>query len=153
MGTARRPLGKTMAVAFRGFAGIALANDPLVKQRQVYLGGADPYEQLYNPFLRSDGALLVRPGFYYQAPGGANMRGLDPHLSARQAYALGAQPERTLLVRKGAHLFSQVSIGAFGDVALSDPSSGTSAYGPLRVSSAMLVWASAPRTGSAAPRS
>jgi hypothetical protein len=132
-GTARRPLGKKMAVAFRGYAGIALAKDALVKQRQVYLGGADPYEQLYNPFLRSDGALLVRPGFYYQAPGGANLRGLDPHLSARQAYALGAQLDRTLRVRKGAHLFNQVSVSAFGDVALSDPSTGSATYGPLRV--------------------
>ncbi len=133
VGTARRPLGKKMAVAFRGYAGIALAKDALVKQRQVYLGGADPYEQLYNPFLRSEGALLVRPGFYYQAPGGANMRGLDPRLSARQAYALNAQLDRTLVLRNGAHLFNKVTVGAFGDVALSDPPTGSATYGPLRV--------------------
>jgi len=130
--TARRPLGKVTTVAFRGFAGASLANDPVVKQRQMYLAGADPYEQLYNPFLRSEGALLVRPGVNYQAPGGANLRGFDPHTSGRQAYALNAQLERTLLTRKGASLFSTVSVSLWGDAALADPPSGSAVYGPLR---------------------
>jgi hypothetical protein len=130
--TARRSLGKQTAVAFRGYAGAALASDPVVKQRQVYLAGADPYEQLYNPFLRSEGALLVRPGFYYQAPGGANLRGFDPHTSSRQAYALNAEVDRTLVTRKRARLFSTVSLSLWGDAALADPPAGGTAYGPLR---------------------
>ena len=132
VGTARHPLGKQMTVAFRGFAGLALANDPVVKQRQVYLAGSDPYQDLYNPFLRSEGALLVRPGVFYHSPGGANLRGFDRHASSRQAYALNAQLERTLVTRKGAKLFSTVNVSAWGDVALADLPSGTSAYGPLR---------------------
>jgi hypothetical protein len=132
VGTARRPLGKAMNLSLRGFAGMALADDPVVKQRQVYLAGADPYEQLYNPFLRSEGALLVRPGVYYQAPGGANLRGFDPHTSSRQAYGLNMQVDRTIVTRKGARLFSTVSLTLWGDVALADPPSGTEAYGALR---------------------
>lgn len=129
--TAKRAFDKT-SLALRGYAGAALANDPVVKQRQIYLAGADPYEQLYNPFLRSEGALLVRPGVYYQAPGGANLRGFDPHTSSRQAYGLNAQVERTLVSRRGARLFSTVSVSLWGDAALADPPSGSAAYGPLR---------------------
>ncbi len=129
--TARRAFDKT-SVALRGYAGAALANDPVVKQRQIYLAGADPYEQLYNPFLRSEGALLVRPGVYYQTPGGANLRGFDPHTSSRQAYGLNLQVERTLLTRRGARLFSTVTVSLWGDAALADPPSGTEAYGALR---------------------
>jgi hypothetical protein len=129
--TAKRAFDKT-SLALRGYAGAALANDPVVKQRQIYLAGADPYEQLYNPFLRSEGALLVRPGVYYQVPGGANLRGFDPHTSSRQAYGLNAQIERTLVSRRGARLFSTVSVSLWGDAALADPPSGSAAYGPLR---------------------
>ncbi|MEZ4411561.1 MAG: M1 family metallopeptidase [Gemmatimonadales bacterium] len=129
--TAKRAFDKT-SLALRGYAGAALANDPVVKQRQIYLAGADPYEQLYNPFLRSEGALLVRPGVYYQAPGGANLRGFDPHTSSRQAYGLNAQVERTLVSRRGAKLFSTVSVSVWGDAALADPPSGSAAYGALR---------------------
>jgi len=129
--TARRAFDET-SVAFRGYAGAALANDPVVKQRQIYLAGADPYEQLYNPFLRSEGALLVRPGEYYQMPGGANLRGFDPHTSSRQAYGLNAQVERKLLTRRDARLFSSVSLSLWGDAAFADPPSGAEAWGALR---------------------
>jgi len=130
--TARRSLGVKWAVAFRGYAGAALAEDPVAKQRQVYLAGADPYQSLYNPFYRSEGALLVRPGVYYQVPGGANLRGFDPHASSRQAYALNAQLERTLLTRRDARFFSTVTVSLWGDAALADLPSGTDVYGPLR---------------------
>lgn len=130
--TARRTLGAKWGVAFRGYAGAALADEPVVKQRQVYLAGADPYQSLYNPFLRSEGALLVRPGVYYQAPGGANLRGFDPHASSRQAYALNAQVERTVVTRRNARFFSSVSLSAWGDAALADLPSGSAPYGPLR---------------------
>ena len=132
--TARRPLGRKFALAFRGYAGLATAEDQLVKQRQVYLAGADPYQQLYNPFLRSEGALLVRDGVYYHAPGGAGLRGFDARVSARQAYALNGELERTLVSRRQAALFSSVTLALFGDVALADPpSSGGTTPGELRV--------------------
>ena len=51
------------------------------KQRQIYLQGADPLEQLDNPFLRSRGALLVGEDFRYQMPGGAGLRGMDSRVS------------------------------------------------------------------------
>ncbi len=130
--TARRPLGRAMSIALRGYAGAALADAPVVKQRQVYLAGADPYEQLYNPFLRSEGALLVRPGVYYQMPGGANLRGFDPHASSRQAYSLNAQLDYTLVTRRRARLFSNVTVSLWGDAALADLPDGTAVYGALR---------------------
>ena len=132
--TARRPLGQKTALAFRGYAGLATAKDPLVKQRQVYLAGADPYQQLYNPFLRSEGALLVRDGVYYHTAGGAGLRSFDGRVSARQAYALNGELERTLVSRRQAALFSRVTLALFGDVALADPpSSGGTSPGELRL--------------------
>jgi hypothetical protein len=103
----------------RGYGGITLASDPLPLQRRVYLAGADPYERFDNPFLRSRGAILVRNGFQYHAPGGANLRGLDPSAGARQAYGLGLELEGLLFERKGG-LFNRATLALFGDGAIAD---------------------------------
>lgn len=118
--TARRRFGTKHTLGLRFFAGFADGKDHVVKQRQVYLAGADPYEQINNPFTRSQGALLVRDDVNYQVPGGGNLRGFDPRLSAKQVYALNAELERTLIARPRGKLFSRVALGIFGDVALSD---------------------------------
>ena len=99
---------------------MAEGHDRVLRQRRIYLSGADPYEQLYDPFTRSRGALLVRPGINYQTPGGAGLRGFDPHLGASQAYALNGEVARTVVERRGAKLFNRVSVAAFGDVALAN---------------------------------
>ena len=72
------------------------------KQRQIYFQGADPFEQLNNPFLRSRGALLVGEDFHYQAPGGAGVRGMDSRVSTGAIVALNLELERTLLARASA---------------------------------------------------
>lgn len=114
-GTARRTLGKAWGIGARLFAGSTISNDTPVKQRQTYLAGADPYAQLYDPFLRSRGALLVRPNFYYQTVGGAELRGYDPRLSTIGVVASNIELERYLRAAPKAKLFSRVSALAFGD--------------------------------------
>jgi hypothetical protein len=103
----------------RLFAGAALAPGRLLPQRRISLAGADPYEQLTNPFLRSRGALLARGGFFYQDPGGAGLRGLDPALSARQAYGASLEVEEDLW-NQGGGLARRLALAAFGDGALAD---------------------------------
>ncbi len=128
-GTARRPLGGGFGLSLRAFAGVAEARDPLLKQRQVFLAGADPYEQLYHPFLRSRGAPLVGSDFNYHSPGGAGVRGLDPHLSGSQAYALGMELDRQLFRRPKGGMFGRVSLAGFGDLALANGDVGGGASG------------------------
>jgi len=114
--TAARPLGARASFRLRFFTAISTSGDATVKQRQVYLAGADPLQQFGNPFLRSNGALFVRPDLYYQAPGGGMLRGFDPRLSAEGVVALNAEVERTLVSRTQAKLFRRVRLAAFGDV-------------------------------------
>jgi len=114
-GTAKRALGRRWLFASRLYAGITTGDEAVVKQRQVYLSGADPFEQFGNPFLRSSGALLVRPDVYYTQPGGAGLRGFDPRLSTAGAVAINAELERTLLSRPQGKLFRRVGIALFGD--------------------------------------
>jgi Peptidase family M1 domain len=113
--TARRALGKHWLFGGRLYGGITTGTEAVVKQRQIYLAGADPFEQFGNPFLRSSGALLVRPDVYYTQPGGAGLRGFDPRLSTAGAVAINAELERTLLDRPRAKLFRRVGIALFGD--------------------------------------
>jgi hypothetical protein len=103
----------------RASAGAALTRGHLLRQRRIYLAGADPYELLTSPFLRSRGALLVRDGMHYHAPGGAGLRGLSPALSARQAYGLSLEIERDLMRRSGG-LATRLAVAAFGDGAIAD---------------------------------
>jgi hypothetical protein len=116
-GTAHRPLGR-FGFGARLYAGVATGDHAAApKQRQIYLQGADPLEQLGNPFLRSRGALLVGDDFRYQMPGGAGVRGIDPRVSAEGVVALNLELERTLVARQNARLFSRVAIAAFTDLA------------------------------------
>ncbi len=114
-GTARRSLGTAWTVAARGYAGITTGESAVAKQRQLYVAGADPLEQFTNPFLRSSGALLVRPDVYYTQPGGAGLRGFDPRLSTVGIVSVNAELERTLIQRRDARLFRRVGIALFGD--------------------------------------
>ncbi|HEX7338095.1 MAG TPA: M1 family metallopeptidase [Gemmatimonadales bacterium] len=115
-GTARRRLLGGQA-AVRAFAGVSRGDDATAKQRQIYLQGADPLQQLNNPFLRSRGALLVGDDFRYHAPGGANVRGIDPRISTSAVVAINLELERTLKARPSARLFNQVAVAAFTDLA------------------------------------
>ncbi len=118
--TARRPLGRKLNLGLRFYAGTALAKDTVVRQRRIYLGGADPYEQLHNPFTRSVGSLFRQEHVQYQVPGGAGLRGYDPMLSALSAVAVNLDLERQVIARPRAKLFRSVGIAVFADAALAD---------------------------------
>ncbi len=118
--TARRSLGRRLNIGLRLYAAAALAKDSVVRQRRIYLAGADPYEQIHNPFTRSVGSLFRQEDVQYHVPGGANLRGYNPDATARAAVALNLDLERAVLSRPQAKLFRQVGLAAFGDVALAD---------------------------------
>jgi Peptidase family M1 domain len=115
-GIARRPLGQSLGLGARLYLGAGVGSHDAAKQRQIYFQGADPLEQLYNPFLRSRGALLVGDDFHYQVPGGAGVRGADPRLSTAAIVAFNLELERTLLTQPSARLFNRVTIAAFTDL-------------------------------------
>jgi hypothetical protein len=117
--TAHRQLSRRLHLGARLFAGAAVAGDSLVLQRQIYLAGADPYQQLNNPFLRSRGAILAREGVNYLDPGGAGVRGLAAATSAGQGYGASAELEWDLL-RRGSGLGQRVAFAVFSDAALAD---------------------------------
>jgi hypothetical protein len=114
--TARRGLARSLGLGVRLFVGAATGSHAAAKQRQIYFQGADPLEELYNPFLRSRGALLVGDDFHYHAPGGAGVRGVDARISTAALAALNLELERTVLARPTAHLFNRIALAAFGDL-------------------------------------
>ncbi|HEX5633942.1 MAG TPA: M1 family metallopeptidase [Gemmatimonadales bacterium] len=120
--TARRALGTKWGLGVRAFAGFSDAiggedelGAPL--QRQMFVANADPFGQLNNPFLRSQGALLVGDDAPYHAPGGGGVRGADFRVVAPALVALNAELERTLTQKRGGGLFNRVAVAAFGDAA------------------------------------
>jgi hypothetical protein len=115
--TARRGFGKKLNASFRFYAGVASGSHAAAKQRQIYLAGADPYERYSNPFLRSRGSILAGQDFYYHAPGGADVRGVDPRFSAPGAIGLSGELERTVVSRPASSLCSRIGLAAFGDLA------------------------------------
>jgi Peptidase family M1 domain len=115
-GIARRPLRSKLKLAARLFLGVGGGEDEAAKQRQIYFQGADPLEQLNNPFLRSRGALLVGDDFNYHASGGAGVRGIDSRVSTASIVALNLELEQSILQRPAARLFRDVGLAAFTDL-------------------------------------
>ena len=115
-GIARRQLAPSLGLGVRAYVGAGVGSNDAAKQRQIYFQGADPLEQLYNPFLRSRGALLVGDDFHYHAPGGAGVRGSDARLSTAGIVAINLELERTLLSRPSSHLFNRLAVAAFTDL-------------------------------------
>ena len=110
-------LGTTLGL--RGFAGGYAAHSAPPLQRRIYIAGADPYETFTNPLLRSRGALFVRPGFFYQAPGDANLRGFAPELGGRWAVSGSVELARTVFtLRQGP--VRGLALHLFGDGGLVD---------------------------------
>jgi hypothetical protein len=116
-GTARRPVGTGRIVVARLFAGYARGDNETAKQRQIYLQGADPFQQLYNPFLRSRGSLLAGEDFHYHAPGGAGVRGVDRRVSTGAVVAFNVELEQAIVTRPTARLFNRVAVAGFTDLA------------------------------------
>jgi len=107
----RRPFLLGTRLGVRLYAGGYWGQSPPVRQRRIAVGGADPYATFTNPLLRSRGALLVRPGFYYHAPGGPNLRGFADGVGGRWALAINVE---------GAKAFGPVTVYAFADAGLVD---------------------------------
>jgi len=137
-GTARRSLGPKMSLTFRGYAGWVESSRHPLKQRQLFVAGADPYEQFANPFLRSRGAVLAGRDVHYQMPGGGGLRGLAPGTTATRLLAINGDADRTVFSRidrdstsqRGIRLFREVRVAVFGGAAFGNgdiPLTGTSA--------------------------
>ena len=115
----RAAAGHGTRVGLRVFGGAYLSGSDPLKQRRIMLAGADPYQTFTNPLLRSVGALFVRPGFHYQAPGDAGLRAFNPSLGGRWALALNAEVTRSL-IHRDAGLVRSVALEGFFDVGLVD---------------------------------
>ena len=115
----RAPAWFGSVLGVRVFGGAyAGASDPL-RQRRIPVAGADPYETFTDPFLRSRGALFVRPDFYYHAPGNANLRGFRSDLGGRWALSVNAEATRALWRRDGGPL-RELALEGFADGGLVD---------------------------------
>ena len=115
----RAPAWFGSMLGVRVFGGAyAGASDP-VRQRRIPVAGADPYETFTDPFLRSRGALFVRPDFYYHAPGNANLRGFRSDLGGRWALSVNAELTRALWRRDGGPL-RELALEGFADGGLVD---------------------------------
>jgi hypothetical protein len=99
----RTPVTRATTFGARVFGGAYLGSNP-VRQRRIAVAGADPYETFANPFLRSRGALFVRPDFQYQAPGDANLRGFRNDLGGRWAVGVNLELMQALVRRKAGFL-------------------------------------------------
>jgi hypothetical protein len=122
--TARRSFGK-LALGVRGFGGWVESGRRPLKQRQLFVAGADPYEQFSNPFLRSRGSLLAGSDVHYRMPGGGGVRGAAAGTTATRLVALSTELERTVrfkadtgtTARQRTSLLREIHVGVFGDAA------------------------------------
>jgi hypothetical protein len=115
----RTPAPHGTVFGARVFAGAYLGSANPVRQLRISIAGADPYETFTNPFLRSRGALLVRPGFYYHAPGGANLRAFENDLGGRWAVGVNLELTRALL-RRPTGVVREAALEAFVDAGVVD---------------------------------
>src|SRR5206468_782432 len=80
---------------------------------------ADPYETFTDPFLRSRGALFLRPDFFYHAPGNGNLRGFRSDLSGRWALTANLELARSVW-RRDRGILREVALEGFTDRGLVD---------------------------------
>jgi hypothetical protein len=115
----RTKVSRATTFGARVFAGALLGSSHPVRQLRIAVAGADPYETFSNPFLRSRGALLVRPDFHYQAPGGGNLRGFRNDLGGRWAVGVNLELTRAV-VRRTAGFLREGALEAFVDLGVVD---------------------------------
>ena len=115
----RTPVGRATSFGARVFGGAYLGPSNPVRQRRIAVAGADPYETIADPFLRSRGALLVRPDFHYHAPGGANLRGFRNDLGGRWAVGVNLELTRAV-VRHHRGFLREAALEAFVDLGVVD---------------------------------
>jgi hypothetical protein len=112
----------------RFFGGFYAAQDPPLKQRAFPVSGADPYETFDNPFVRTPGALFVRPGVFYHSPGNGNLRGYATRLGGRGVLAANGEIEAPLATRDRG-VFRRAALMVFADGALVDTLAARSTTG------------------------
>jgi len=116
--TAQRPITGAISLGVRASHASLMSADPVLPQRRLFAAGADPYQQMPNPFLRAVGAPLVRGEMagHWHAAGGGNLRGFDAAISSNHRTAVNVEVVATLLQRPTAWL-SRVALVAFADAA------------------------------------
>ncbi len=114
----RRPM-EGFVLGARAFAGVYVADDRPVSQRAIPVHGADPYQTLGNPFVRTQGALLVQNDIFYHSPGNGNLRGFRPGLGGRWILAGNIELER-FLFRMSSGVVRSAALVAFADGAIVD---------------------------------
>ena len=126
-GSLRKPVGP-LVLGARVFAGAYLADDPPVLQRRIPIDGADPYETLGNPLVRTQGAPLAGSDVMYHSPGNGNLRGFRLGIGGR--WMLGGTLElEKVVIKRTSGVFRSASIVGFGDGALVDTMAVVSNFG------------------------
>ena len=129
----RKPL-LGFVVGVRAFGGVYLAEDPPPLQRAIPLKGADPYETLGNPFLRTVGAPLAGADVPYHAPGNANLRAFQTGIGGRWIVSGTLEVEKALFSQTSG-ILRRAALVVFGDAALVDSlgvrSVGGNAFTPV----------------------
>lgn len=114
----RTPFWLKSTLGVRVFGGGYLGDKRPPLQRRIPIAGADPYETFTNPFLRSRGALFVRPDFHYHAPGSANLRAFRSDLGGRWAVGVNLEATKSLLRRSG--FLTDAALEGFIDLGVVD---------------------------------
>jgi len=114
--TATHTLGKDGRIGIRGYAAGVFSSDPVLSQRRIFLSGADPYQTISNPFVRSIGAPLNRDDCWcrWHTPGGGDLRGYNAAFSTDRLVALNVEVESALLHPRSP-LASRVAVAFFAD--------------------------------------
>src|SRR5216117_1721477 len=115
----RTPFWLTSTLGVRVFGGGYAGEHAPPLQRRIPVAGADPYETFTNPLLRSRGALFVRPGFHYHAPGNGNLRGFRSDLGGRWALTANLEVTRSVW-RRERGILRDVALTGFADGGLVD---------------------------------
>jgi hypothetical protein len=128
--TARRGLGRRTTFAVRGYAGWTRSDDRVLTQRRIFAAGADPYQTLGDPFLRSVGAPLLRDDCWcrWHTPGGGDLRGYSESLSTAGLGAVNVELERTV-AHPDSTLFRRIGVALFADVGVLDHDRGIGGVG------------------------
>jgi hypothetical protein len=118
--TLQKPFWLKSSLRVRAFAGAYVAENGPPLQRRIPIAGADPYETFTNPLLRSRGALFVREGFHYHAPGNANLRAFRSDLGGRWAVGVNIEGTKPLLPARRTGLVRTLALEAFLDLGVVD---------------------------------
>ena len=136
--TATRGLGARTTLGARLYAAGVFSADPVLSQRRIFIAGADPYQSMSNPFVRSVGSPLIRDDCWcrWQTPGDGNLRGFNQSFSTDRLLAMNVELTRTLLQEKHAappsqktNLVTRVAVTLFGDAGYTGSSRGVGGIG------------------------